>query len=188
MKKIILGLVGETGSGKDTFCNYIKRKVKKPVFCFRFSDPLSEILKIIFPEVKKEDQQWLGRVLRKKYGNDILAKILERKIKDIKRGLIILNGIRYWEEFEMIKNLNGKVIYITAEPKIRWQRLRKRGEKKDDFSPYKKFLKNEKANTEILIPKIGKRADSKIVNSGSRKDFYKEIGNIIKRINNGFRG
>jgi len=188
VKKIILGLVGETGSGKDTFCQRVKKIVKEPVFCFRFSDPLSEILKIIFPEVKKEDQQWLGKILRERYGNDILAKALAKKIEHIKEGLIILNGIRYWEEFKIIKKKGGKIIYITADPKIRWQRLRKRGEKKDDFSPYKTFLKKEKAKTEILIPEIGERADFKIVNSGSHKDFYKEIGNIIKRINNGFRG
>lgn len=182
MKKIILGLVGETGSGKDIFCNFIKKKVKKPVFCFRFSDPLSEILKILFSEIKKEDQQWLGKILREKYGNDILAKALKRKIEGIKKGIIILNGIRYWEEFEMIKKLDGKIIYITADQKLRWQRLRKRGEKKDDFSSFKKFLEREKAKTEILIPKIGKKADFKILNNGSLDNLYQKIEKVIKKL------
>lgn len=182
MKKII-GIVGETGSGKDVFCQHIKRTVKGPVFWFRFSDPLSEILRILFAEIKKQDQQWLGKTLRERYGNDILAKAMVQKIKNIKNGLIILNGVRYWEEFKMIKKLGGKVIYITAEPKIRWQRLRKRGEKKDDSSSYRKFLKKEKAKTEILIPKIGKKADFKIENNGSLESFYEKISKMIKRIN-----
>lgn len=181
MKKII-GLVGETGSGKDTFCQHIQKTVKKPVFCFRFSDPLSEILKILFAEIKKEDQQWLGKILRKRYGNDILAKSMAQRIKNIKKGIIILNGIRYWEEYKMIKNLKGKVIYITANPQLRWQRLRKRGEKKDDFSSFEKFLERERAKTEILIPKIGQKADFKIKNNGSFTSFYREIRRVIKKL------
>ena len=182
VKKIILGLVGETGSGKDTFCQRVKKIVKEPVFCFRFSDPLSEILKIIFPEVKKEDQQWLGKILRERYGNDILAKALAKKIEHIKEGLIILNGIRYWEEFKIIKKKGGKIIYITADPKIRWRRIRERGEKKDDCSSYKKFLEKEKDKTEILIPKIGQKADFKIVNDSPLAVFFKESNNVIEKL------
>ena len=182
MSKIIIGLIGETGSGKDTFCDYVKKTVKQPVFCFRFSDTLSEILMILFGEVKKKDQQWLGKVLREQYGNDILAKAMAQKIKNIEYGFIILNGIRYWEEFEMVKNLDGKYIYITADQKTRWERINKRGEKVDDLSSFDKFLEKEKAKTEILAPEIGKKADFKIENNGSKSNFYKEVDKIIKNL------
>jgi dephospho-CoA kinase len=182
MPKVIIGLIGETGSGKDTFCDYIKKTVKQPVFCFRFSDTLSEILMILFGEVKKEDQQWLGKVLREQYGNDILAKAMAQKIKNIEEGIIILNGIRYWEEFEMVQKLGGKNLYITADQKIRWQRTNKRGEKIDDSSSYDKFLEKERAETEILVPEIGKKADFKIENNASRNDFYKEVDKIINNL------
>lgn len=182
MPKIVIGLIGETGSGKDTFCERVKKTVKESVFCFRFSDILSEILIILFGEVKKEDQQWLGKVLREQYGNDILARAMSKKIKNIGNGFIILNGIRYWEEFEMVKKLGGKNLYITADQKIRWQRINKRGEKVDDFSSYDKFLEKERAKTEILVPELGQKADFKIKNNGSRDDFYKEVDKIIKNL------
>jgi dephospho-CoA kinase len=182
MPKVIIGLIGETGSGKDTFCDYIKKTVKEPVFCFRFSDPLSEILMILFGEIKKEDQQWLGKTLREKYGNDILAKAMVQKIKNIDKGFMILNGIRYLEEFEMVKKLGGKNLYITADQKIRWQRVNQRVEKIDDSSSYEKFLEKEKAKTEILIPELAKKADFKIENNGSMEDFFKKIDTIIKSL------
>jgi len=182
VKVVILGLVGETGSGKDTVCQYLKKILKEPVFCFRFSDPLSETLKIFFDEIKKEDQQWLGKILRQRFGDDILAKAISKRIKNIKKGIVILNGIRYWQEYEMIKKLGGKIVYITADQKLRWLRLRKRGEKKDDFSSFKKFLEKEKAKTEILIPKIGKKADLKIENNGSFNSFYQEIKKVLEKL------
>lgn len=182
MKKIILGMVGETGSGKDTFCEYLKKRFKKPVFCFRFSDPLSEALKIFFGEVKKENQQWLAKVLRKKCGNNILGEMMEKRVKRIKNGTIILNGVRVWEEYRMIKNLGGKIIYITADSKIRWQRVRKRGEKKDDSASYRKFLRMEKAKSEILIPEIGKKADFKIENNGSKTLFFQKTRELMTKL------
>jgi dephospho-CoA kinase len=181
MRKIILGLVGETGSGKDTFCEYLK-KIKKNVFVFRFSQPLTETLRIFFDEIKKEDQQWLGVVLRQRFGNNILGEAIKKKIKNIKKGIAILNGIRALEEARMIKNLGGKIIYITADSKLRWQRIRKRGEKKDDLISYKRFLELERAKTEILIPQIGKKADFKIENNSSRQNFYREIKKITNKI------
>ncbi len=181
MKKII-GIVGETGSGKDTICRYLKKKIKKNVFVFRFSQPLTQVLRIFFDEVKKEDQQWLGRILRQRFGNNILGEAIKKKIKNIKKGIVILNGIRALEEAKMIKNLGGKIIYITADSKLRWQRVRKRGEKKDDLISFKKFLELERAKTEILIQKIGEKADFKIENNGSRQNFYREIKKIINKI------
>lgn len=182
MPKIIIGLVGETGSGKDTFCDRVKKTVKEPVFCFRFSDVLSEILMILFGEVKKVDQQWLGKVLREQYGNDILARAMARKINNIENGFVILNGIRYWEEFEMIKKLGGKNLYIITDQKLRWERINKRGEKTDDFSSFAKFLEKEKAKTEILIPAIGKKADFVIENNGTVENFFQKVDAIIRDI------
>lgn len=176
--KKIIGLVGETGSGKNQFCQYLK-KISKPFFHFCFSDPLSDMLRILFNDIKKEDQQWLAIMLRQRFGDDILGKAITKKIKNIKKGLIILDGIRYWKEDIIIKKLGGKIIYITADSKLRWQRVRKRGEKKDDFISYKKFLELEKAKTEIVISQIGKKADFKIENNGSKNNFYKECRKII---------
>jgi len=180
MKKII-GVVGETGSGKDTFCDYLK-KIKRNVFVFRFSQPLTEALSIFFDEVKKEDQQWLAPALRERFGNNILGEAIKKKIKNIKRGIIILNGIRAFEEAKMIKNLGGKIVYITADSKTRWQRIQNRGEKKDDKVSYQKFLKMEKAASEILISEMGRKADFRIENNGSKEDLYRSIKTVLNKI------
>jgi dephospho-CoA kinase len=180
MKKII-GLVGETGSGKDFFCRHLENNYNN-IFVFAFSQPLTEALKIFFDKIKKEDQQWLIVCLRNRFGNNILGEAIKKKIKKIKEGIIVLNGVRVFEEAEMIKKLGGKIIYINAESIKRWKRVKKRHEKKDDDSTYDKFLELEKASPEKLISKIGQQADFEIENNGSKQEFCRKIEEIINKI------
>ena len=84
--KTIIGLAGETGSGKNVFCEYVKNNYEN-VFYIRFSQPLTEALGIFFEEIRKEDQQWLGTALRERYGNDIIGKAVMRRINNIKEGI-----------------------------------------------------------------------------------------------------
>lgn len=177
MKKLI-GLTGEIGSGKDTFCEYVKKKYPN-VFVFRFSDALTEILKIFFDSVKREDQQWLGEKLRDRFGKDVLLKALIKKANGIAKGIIILNGVRKEGEAKTIRENNGKIIYITADEKIRWERVKIRKEKSDDDVPFEKFVEMGKAEAELQIPEVGKIADFKIKNNDSKELFKQEAKKII---------
>ena len=180
MKKII-GLVGEIGSGKDTFCGYVKENYKD-VYVFRFSDSLTEILKMFFDSVKREDQQWLGEILRERFGKDILFKAILRKADKIDEGIIVLNGVRKEGETKTIKENGGKIVYITADQKLRWERVRIRKEKADDDVPFEKFVEMGKAEAELQITTVGAMADFKLENNGSKEEFYKKVKEIIESI------
>lgn len=181
MKKII-GIVGEMGSGKDTFCQFAEGNYSD-VFLLRFSDALTEVLKVFFDEIKREDQQWLSLALRERFGADILVRALIKKANSIKKGIVILNGVRKQAEFEAIKQAGGKIIYITADSKIRWERVKIRKEKADDDVPFEKFLELGKAEAELQIPIIGGKANFRIDNNGSKEELFKEIKKIIDSLN-----
>ena len=177
MKKII-GLTGEMGCGKDTFCQFVKENYEN-VFVLKFSDALTDVLKIFFDAIKREDQQWLGSELRERFGKDILVRALIKKAKSIEEGIIIFNGVRKELEIPAIKEIGGKIIYITGEPKIRWERVKIRGEKADDDVSFEKFLEMHNAEAELQIPEIGAKADFKIENNGSKEDFHKKVKKAI---------
>jgi dephospho-CoA kinase len=177
MKKII-GIVGEMGAGKDTFCEYVKEKYKN-VYFLRFSDGLTEALKIFFDDIKREDQQWLSSALRERFGGDILVKALIKKVNNINDGIVILNGVRRPDDFKALREIGGKLVYLTADVKKRWERVILRKEKADDDVPFEKFLELGKAEAEQLIGTIGAEADFKISNDGTKEELYEEIKKII---------
>jgi len=180
MKKII-GIVGEMSSGKDTFCDYVRGNYEDVHF-LKFSDALTDILKMFFDEVKREDQQWLSSALRERFGQDILVKALVKKIGNINDGIVILNGVRRPDDFKALRSIGGKLVYVTADQKIRWERMKIRGEKADDDVSFEKFIEMGKAEAESLITVIGEEADYKIENNGTKEEFYQEIKKIIDLI------
>ncbi len=131
--------------------------------------------------------QWLAVVFRKRFGNDILSRGLRKKIDKYDNGEIIaVNGIRYFEDFDFMKNLPGAcVLYVTLDSKSRWQRIYSRGEKTDDAVSYEKFLEMEKAETEINIPKIGEYADYRIENTGTKEELFTKVNETLKHVKRG---
>ncbi len=181
-KRILIGLVGESGSGKDTVAEYLTRHYGAKVM--RFIDPLKDALHIYFDQISKEDQQWLAIEFKKRFGANILCKGLKRRI-DKEEGLVVVNGIRYWEDYEMVKNFpESHVIYTTADRKLRWERSIKRGEKSDDNMSFEKFQEIERGATEVLIPEIGATADFKIVNEKDLDYLYTSVDEIMKKVLN----
>ncbi len=184
MKKELIGIIGENGSGKDTFCEFLRESLSSErVEFLKFSDPLTEVLHIFFDKVSREDQQWLVNNLRERFGKDILTKAIEKKIKQSKKEICVLNGIRVFDDYLFLKEKEGYLIYVTASKERRWERLNKRGEKRDDRASFEEFLKKEDNPTERDIPEIGKYADFVVDNNSGLGNLKEQALEVIKKIN-----
>lgn len=173
------------GSGKDTAADYLRDS--RGARLFRFQDPLREALEIFFGEGKVARVQmiWLSNNIRGKYGNQVIADALRRRINNISEGMVVLNGMRIKEDFEFLKSFpNSYVVYVTLDSKTRWQRTSGRGEKSDDAVSFEKFLEMEKAETEVQIPNIGKKADFRLENKSTKDELGRKIEEIMGQIKN----
>lgn len=180
-KKIVIGLVGETGGGKDTVGDYLKRKYN--VHDLRFSLPLKKALKFFFESPKKSDQAWLYQAFKERFGEDILHVGIRRFI-DQHDGVMCINGLRMPKDYDFVKSFkNGYIIYITANQKLRWQRAYCRGEKADDKQCFEDFQSFEvNAETEKAVPEIGAKADFTIQNETSMDHLLGEVDKIMEEI------
>lgn len=180
-EKIILGLVGETGSGKDTVAHYLDRRYN--VELLRFSRPLKKTLDLFFEQSSKEDQAWLYLVFKERFGEDVLHKGVARYIAQ-HDGIMCVNGMRMMMDLDFIRSFeNNYIIYVTADQKLRWQRAVNRGEKSDDDQTFEAFQKFEAAaETEQAIPAIGKNADFVVRNEGTMDELLWQVDDVMKTI------
>ncbi|MFO7807523.1 MAG: AAA family ATPase [Candidatus Moraniibacteriota bacterium] len=182
MKKTIIGLVGEVGSGKDTVGEYLEKEYgAKQV---RFADPIKETLSIYFDKLSREDQQWLFLAFQERFGGDILSRAIRKKIEEDPASIIVVNGLRMPPDYDFIRGFeNNHILYVTASQETRWKRSSKRDEKSDDNGDFQHFQKIDKKPTEIHVPEIGAKADYTIENEkdleyllGETDKFMQSIG------------
>ncbi len=181
MAKIIIGLVGETGSGKDTVAHYLKRRYD--VQLLRFSLPLKKTLDLFFNKSSKKDQAWLYGVFEKRFGEDVLHQGVRRYVEQ-HDGLMCVNGMRMMKDLAFIRSFkNNYIIYVTADQKLRWKRVVGRGEKSDDRQSLEDFQEFElTTETEKNIPAIGAQADFTVKNDGTMDDLLWQVDDAMKEI------
>ena len=102
-----------------------------------------------------------------------------------KEGLILVNGIRFWEDFHFIKSYTRSyIIYVRVNQKLRWERVRNRGEKTDDKVSFEKFKEIDQNETERYVQKIGEKADLIIDNEKDLKYLLEKTDEVMGEINN----
>jgi dephospho-CoA kinase len=180
MTKIIIGLVGEMGSGKDTVAKYLNEKYG--VLLMRFADPIKETLKIYFEQSTREDQQWMYMALKERFGSDVLGKAIRKRVENAE-GIIAINGLRMPDDFVFMRSFEKSyIIFVTANQKLRWERTTGRDEKADDNITLEKFQEMERAETEVHIPEIGAKADFTVINEKDLEFLLKSVDEIMAKI------
>ncbi len=181
-QKIIIGVVGANGSGKDTICDYLASKYQAEKLVF--SDLLKEALQIFLNKIGRSDYAWLATILREKYGEGILARSMQRKIEQSSAEIIVIAGVRDRGELRMIKSYQkGMLVCIKADPKVRWERLFSRNLKADDKVSFEIFKKKkESLPSEKYIELLSRQADYTVDNNGSFTELESNVDQFMRKI------
>lgn len=182
-KKIIIGLVGYFGAGKTTVTNYL---IKKGFFAVRLSSFLEEELKKRQKIINRKNLQDLGNEFRKKFGPSILAKLAMKKASSYLK--VTIDGIRNLTEIAFFKkNKRFYLLGITADPKIRFQRLQKI--KKKAFLSWDQFLKLDnrdkgkgQLSSGLQVKKCLSQADYLIENDCALSELYQKVDLFLKSL------
>ena len=177
--KLVIGLIGRIGSGKGFVGDYLYENYDVSVHTI--SDILADILKRLHLPYKREYLQKLGASLRSELGHDVIVNALKKDIEEDTSSIIIIDGIRYMNEVDMLRTFeNNLLLSIDAPPDVRYKRCISRGEKGEDKITFEKFMENENKETERHVNEVMKAADYTINNTRTKEDLIREIRKIMK--------
>jgi|YelNatPaOPRAMG01_1025707.scaffolds.fasta_scaffold02780_7 dCMP deaminase len=175
---LVIGLTGENCAGKSTVADYLK---KKGFYFLSLSDILREELKAEGKALTRENLINKGNDLRAKFGPAILAKKTIAKIEKAKDRNYVIDSIRTPGEVEELKKLpNFFLLYITAPPDVRFERIKRR-DREEDPKTFEAFLEIEKLEMENAektkqnLKATFALADKKIENIGSLSLLYEQV-------------
>jgi dephospho-CoA kinase len=178
----IIGLVGTPGSGKSAVTDYIIQNYGGEHF--RFSDYLAHVLQKMNLQKTRENMIKLSVILRKEFGEDLFSHAVACDAVRSEAPLVLVDGIRRPGDLTAFRPLpEFKLIAVNADPKIRFERMKHRGEKVDENNmTWEEFEATEKAPTEITIPETMTFANYVIMNDGSVEELHTRIDEIMKEI------
>ncbi len=180
-KKSIIAIVGLPGAGKTEAAEFFKIK-GLPVISFGrvVNDYIDKHNLQHSEEVHKEIREGL----RKKHGIEAFAVLNEEKIKEHlkKNSVIVIDGMRSWEEYlylkNQLKNVNIYIVSVYADKAVRYNRIAKR--------KYRAKLFGQQRDIDELIgtnmgPTIS-FADFVIKNNFSVDDYHNKLEEAYRSI------
>jgi dephospho-CoA kinase len=174
---MIIGLTGKNAAGKGEIANYLKTK---GFVYYSLSDVIREEATERGLEHSRDNLIRLGTELREKHGHAILAERINYKIRKLQNQDVVVDSIRNPGEIEELRKNKGFIlIAIHTDPKIRFQRLLKRG-RAGDSKTLQEFMEHEnKENNDKgagqQLDKCIEMADAMITSNGTIEEANKDL-------------
>lgn len=178
----VIGLCGEIGAGKDSFADYlVKQKGYHKVV---MSEMITKELEKLGRPVDRAEMRKLGNGYREKYGRGVWAKVCLDHAKEQVWRRVIISGLRDTGEVGLLRKELGKdflLVYITADPEIRYERIIKRGGPKDPKKIEEVKEQDEREKEKLdLYTKFKEYADETIANNGLIVELWAKADLLLK--------
>lgn len=121
----LIALVGMPGSGKSIAADFFR---KKNIPVLRFGDQTDiGVQELGLPLTEKNEREYREHI-RKELGMAAMAIKIEPRIKALDNPIIVLDGMRSFEEYIYLKKIYIKlsVLCIYTRKEVRYQRLQNR--------------------------------------------------------------
>lgn len=177
----IISITGMPGAGKKIVRTELEKK-GIPVVVMRHV--VENKMRERGIEVNNRNLRDFATELRKRHGMDIVARECVPLIQEKNSDMVILDGIRSYEEVEFLKRKYGNDFYLIAihsSSSTRFNRLRNRG-KEWDMKNWEEFEWRDEKELSWGLGKSIAKADFMIVNEKGLKHVKKQTMKILKVI------
>ena len=187
--KLVIGIIGAPLAGKETCANVLQQLLAEDgyrVSRHTFSDILRDTLSLWDIPHTRYNLQKMAIVMNAEtgFGDGALSRAMRRRLMNDDADVAILDGVRWLGDEKMIRGLNDDgiksvFVYISADPKVRYERLLSRNRVGEAATTWEDFARQEKARTEVDIPDIGSRAEITLENNYEDVEHFKRDINRV---------
>ncbi len=179
-EQIIIGLAGTFASGKDTLANWMAHKYD--LNHISTGDIIRDDTLKIYGNTDRPTLKKHANELRENKSAGILVEMALKRHQALSGKFkgIVISGIRSVGEAETIKEVGGKLVFIDADPKIRYLRAKSRQRDVEKDISFEEFLVSEqkemksphldKTSQNILAVKT--MSDEILINSHEPEDLF----------------
>jgi len=182
----LIGIGGTNGSGKDSLGQFLANE--NDWLFISVSDILRDGLKNEGKPIERDNLRELSARWRRQFGHGVLidkAFQLYGAKEDKYNGLAIAS-LRNPGEADEIHKLGGKVAWLDADPKLRYQRIYSRQRSGEDKKSFEQFLAEEAAEQHhsedeatLSWQGVKDRADFFITNDNNDIEEFKQIAKKV---------
>ena len=191
--KLVIGIVGPPLAGKETCANALERLLLEDGYSVSrhtFSEILRETLDLWGIPHGRDNEQTMAIIMNAETGfkDGALSRAMKYRIINEDVDVTILDGVRWLGDEKMLRSLNDEgiksiLIYITADPDVRYARLLARNRAGESATTRENFERQEKAKTEVDIPDIGSRAEIILENNyDDVEHFHRDINRVYESL------
>ena len=179
----IVGVAGTNASGKDTL-GALRLSLNNAKFV-SLSDILRHELDLRGMPHERESLGALGNEWRSESGAGVLAEktieLYETEKSAMSYGGLSITSIRHPAEAEAIQKAGGIIIWVDADPRIRYERIQSRGlGRPEDQKTFEEFIAEEQAEMQHIagnesslnMSAVRDLADLKIINEYNSLQEY----------------
>lgn len=188
----IIGVSGTNGSGKDTMAAMLAKH-----YSFLNASAtemfLDELARRGWP-VDREHKAKLSAEWRREYGMGVIVdKALEmfNSQPGVYKGIVV-GSLRHPGEADRVHELGGTMVWLDAEPKIRYERIQanlaeREGKHAEQNKSFEEFLAEEQREMHptgdeatLNMSAVKGRADVTLFNNGGIEDFLNQAQAALK--------
>jgi len=179
-KRIVVGVAGMPGAGKDTV-REIVQKMGYPVVVM--GDAIREEAKRRKLKPTPENLGMVMLKLREEEGPTAIAKRCIPKMEKAKGEVVVIEGIRSLHEVDEFKKHfpNFTLVAIHASPETRFRRLFQR-KRSDDPKGWETFMERDSRELSVGIGAAMATADHMIVNEGTKAQLKRKTHEVLKEV------
>jgi len=183
---MIFGLIGRNCAGKGEVAQFLQ---SIGFNFFSLSDIIRDELKSRGLDNTRENLIEIGNELRRQFGPPVLAERVLQKLDPDKN--YVIDSIRNPYEVEALrKRSNFRLVKITADEELRFERIQSRGREGDPKSleEFRRLEAEEMTSTDPTRQQLVATealAEAEITNNGSLDELHEQTRRLVRQLSKG---